>query len=182
MLFRLQKKDWLLLIPSFFNVLLIGCTTNSLIGETAPNFELFTLKGDRRQLTDYRGKIIVLDFWATWSAESRPMIMNLIGLERKYRQETVAVIGVAVDTETRGKVFATTQNYRMYYDILTSNDEALRAVQDLYGGREAINTTFIIDKDGVVRLANKGYTPRDMIEKIIEKLQRENVERDAASR
>lgn len=111
----------------------------------AKEFSLKDINGKTVKLSDYKGKIVIIDFWATWCGPCRRGIPDLISLQKEYADKLV-VIGISVDREgqTKKDVPAFTKNNGINYPIVYADN---KVISD-YGGIEAIPTSFIIDKKG----------------------------------
>jgi len=114
---------------------------NELAG-AAPAFTLTNLEGKSISLADFRGKVVVLDFWATWCPPCKREIPDFIDLQKEYGSRGVQIVGIALDEPEKVRAFA--QQNGMNYPVLLGSDE----VTMRYGGIEGIPTTFIIDKSG----------------------------------
>jgi len=135
-------------------------------GKKAPEFSLRDVNGVEKKLSDFKGKVIVLDFWATWCPPCREEIPHFIGLYDQYKGMGLEVIGIALDRNGEKKVAAFTAENKINYTVLLGNEE----VSDLYGGIAAIPTTFILDKDGNIRKKYIGYNEKKVFEKDIKEL------------
>lgn len=109
----------------------------------APNFVIKGVDGKDINLAKYKGKIVILDFWATWCPPCRKGIPDLIELQDEFKKDLV-VIGVSVDTDTKNEVAGFMKSQKINYPVGFFTD---KVVKD-YGGIEAIPTSFIIDKKG----------------------------------
>ena len=127
----------------------------------APYFELKELKGKTVCLTDFVGKVIILDFWATWCPPCKKEIPDFIELYKQYSKRGVTIVGIALDEYEAVKNFHSEN--KINYPILLGTDEVVK----LYGGIRGIPTTFVIDKDGTIRQRYEGYRPKDLFEKEI---------------
>ncbi|MEI7640380.1 MAG: TlpA disulfide reductase family protein [bacterium] len=126
---------------------------------TAPDFSLIEVNtGKRIKLSDYRGKIVILDFWATWCPPCKAEIPAFVKLQDKYRNDGLVILGVALDDETRVKNFYKQNN--MNYPVVLGN----REVANQYGGIQGIPTTFVIDKKGNKAREYVGYRPDTVFE------------------
>ena len=131
----------------------------------APDFALEDLDGDVVRLSDHKGKVVFLNFWATWCPPCRAEIPYFIDLVEKYGDDGFEVVGIALDPRDFSKVqtFVDQQgiNYTILYD--TKN------VQGMYGGIQSIPTTFVINRDGKVVEQIVGSRPKNVFESTIKK-------------
>jgi cytochrome c biogenesis protein CcmG/thiol:disulfide interchange protein DsbE len=133
-------------------------------GGAAPSFSLSDLGGRSVSLADFRGKVVVLDFWATWCPPCKREIPDFISLQKQYGPEGLQIVGIALDEPEKVHAFAR-QNEMNYPVLLGTDDVAMR-----YGGIEGIPTTFIIDRGGRIVNRLEGYRPRSVFEEEIRKL------------
>jgi thiol-disulfide isomerase/thioredoxin len=131
----------------------------------APDFTLPTTDGKTLSLNDYRGKIVILDFWATWCGPCRRSIPDLIEISNEYKDK-IAVIGVSVDRDTRPDVVPFIKNMGINYPIVYGNGK----VYDSYGGIQAIPTAFVISPQGKIVKRFVGLQPKSTFVSEIEKL------------
>ncbi len=133
---------------------------------TAPNFNLPTIAGKHLKLSDYKGKVLIVDFWATWCPPCRRGIPDLIELKRKYGQTGFDVIGISVDTDTKADVSSFVQRMGINYPVVYAEGN----VTERYGGIESIPTSFVIDKTGKIVSSYQGFNPISVYEDQIKKL------------
>jgi thiol-disulfide isomerase/thioredoxin len=112
------------------------------------DFSVKTLDGRTLTTADLRGKVTVINFWATWCAPCKAEIPDLIALQEKYRDHLV-VIGVSEDEGPVADVQRFAAEYQINYPIVMTTEELQRA----FPGVTALPTTFVLDRD--VRLAQK---------------------------
>jgi|Deesub1362B_J571_1020462.scaffolds.fasta_scaffold01781_7 peroxiredoxin len=112
----------------------------------APDFELKDLEGKTVRLSDYRGKMVILNFWATWCPPCRMEIPSFIRLYDEFKDKGLVIIGVSLDREGKEVVQKFAANYKINYPVVMGDMNVVAA----YGGISAIPTTFIINKNGRV--------------------------------
>lgn len=132
----------------------------------APDFELPRLEGGTFRLSDYRGSIVLLDFWATWCAPCRVSIPHLIEVHRAFKDEDVVVVGIALDEGGKPVVEKFVDAFRIPYPILIGNQEVVTA----YGNFPHIPVSFIIDREGNIVERHTGFRPREIYESSIRHL------------
>jgi cytochrome c biogenesis protein CcmG/thiol:disulfide interchange protein DsbE len=130
----------------------------------APAFTLADLNGHPVSLSDFRGKVVVLDFWATWCPPCKREIPDFIELQSQYGSKGLQVIGIGLDEPEKLKAFAST-NGMNYTVLLGTDDTALK-----YGGISGIPTTFIIDRSGKIVDRFEGFRPKGVFESEIRRL------------
>jgi len=132
----------------------------------APDFTLSDLEGKSLTLSEFRGKVIILNFWATWCPPCRREIPDFIDLYRSYKDKGLIILGINLDAGDIRSVKRFSEEYGINYPVVIGNDSV---TQD-YGGIRAIPTTFIIDKKGDIREKYVGYQPRATFEKAVKNL------------
>jgi peroxiredoxin len=132
----------------------------------APDFSLKDADGKTVKLSDYRGKVVLLDFWATWCGPCKIEIPWFMEFERKHKDQGFAVIGVSMDEEGWDVVKPFVNRMQINYRIVIGND----GLADLYGGVSALPTTFLIDREGRIAAAHVGLASKGEFENGIEAL------------
>lgn len=134
--------------------------------QSAPAWELKDVNGKPVKSSDFKGKVVILDFWATWCPPCRQEIPGFISLQQKYGKEGLTVVGVALDAEGAKVVAPFIKKNGINYPIVLGNEQVTRA----FGGIEAIPTTFIIDREGNIVSKHVGFVPEATFEKEIKPL------------
>src|SRR5437868_4050822 len=115
--------------------------------EAAYNFTLKDLDGKDIHLSDFRGKVVVLNFWATWCKPCLREMPDFADLQNQYGKDGLQFIGIALDPENKAKIKQVVEKLQIPYTILLGNEE----IGDKYGGMSAIPVTFLIDRKGMIR-------------------------------
>jgi len=124
--------------------------------DAAPEFKLTSLDGKPLTLADSRGKVILLNFWATWCGPCRAEIPDLIGLQKKY-QERLQVIGLVVDDDDTEAIKMFAESSGINYPVALASNE----IRMHYGGIGALPTSFLLDGEG--RIVQKHEGLRDPV-------------------
>lgn len=140
--------------------------TTSLRADPAPQWNLQDLSGNPVKLSDYKGKVVILDFWATWCPPCRAEIPNFVELQKEYGKQGLVVIGVSLDEGGVDGVAAFAKSQGVNYPIVMGNQD----IANSYGGIEAIPTTFVIDPSGNIVAKHEGFTDKSEFEAEIKKL------------
>ena len=137
------------------------------VGKMAPlNYTVKDMNGADVHLASYRGKIILLNFWATWCPPCKVEIPDLIELQEQYKDDVV-VLGFSVDdTAEQLKPFA--DEYKMNYPVLVGLGH--ENIQEAYGPMWGIPVTIIIDRNGKIAKKQSGIRTKDQIEREIKAL------------
>lgn len=120
----------------------------------APDFTLKTLAGKEITLSQLKGKVVVLDFWATWCAPCQQSIPHLIQLYKDYKESGFVLIGMSVDRGDVEVVRRYIESMDIPYPILTTPEEVVRRYRVT-----GIPATFLIDKEGKIRKRITGFNP-----------------------
>jgi cytochrome c biogenesis protein CcmG/thiol:disulfide interchange protein DsbE len=131
----------------------------------APDFSLANANGGNIKLSDYKGKVVIVDFWATWCPPCRKGIPDLIDIKKQYGDQIV-IIGISVDTDSKGDVVPFIQKMGINYPIAYATQEVTKA----YGGVDAIPTSFVVDKAGKIVDSHVGLVPKGDFTSVIDKL------------
>jgi peroxiredoxin len=135
-------------------------------GKPAPAFTLKTTDGKTVTLADYKGKAILLNFWATWCGPCKLEMPWLIDLQKQYAPQGFTVLGVSEDDGSPKDVASFAQKMGVDYPILMGNT----AISHAYGGIDYLPTTFYIDRSGKVAIEVGGIVSKGEIEANIQKI------------
>ncbi len=123
---------------------LAGDNRPNLSEKTAPDFALTDLSGKMVRLSDFKGKIVLLDFWATWCGPCRREIPDLIRLQKEYADKGFTILGISVDGEGAAVVKPFARQFGINYPVVIASSRVTAA----YGGIQAVPTAFLIDREG----------------------------------
>jgi peroxiredoxin len=141
--------------------------TSPLLGRPAPGFALRDLAGHPVSLADYRGKAVLINFWATWCAPCQVEMPWFIALQQKYAPQGFTVLGIDKDyPEDLPKVPGFVKKMNLNYPVLYGNAKAYAA----YGCCDYLPMSYYVDRAGTVRIATVGLGERDTVESYIRSL------------
>jgi cytochrome c biogenesis protein CcmG/thiol:disulfide interchange protein DsbE len=148
---------------------------NPLIGKPAPPFALEDLSGKKVSLADYKGKAVLINFWATWCGPCKVETPWLVDLRNQYAAKGFEILGISTDEidrsdakmfgETRKEIGDFVQKLHMPYPVLIEGDSLSKP----YGGLDAMPTSFFVDRNGKIVAATMGISSKDDIEANIQK-------------
>jgi thiol-disulfide isomerase/thioredoxin len=160
------RRNW----PGFLclGLLTLGCQTRLEEAEAqsikpekerklAPDFNLKDVNGKPAKLSEYKGKVVLLNFWATWCGPCKAEIPWFIEFEKQYKDQGFAVLGVAMDDEGWDVVKPYIESKQINYRVVMGTD----MVAQLYGGVDSLPSTFIIDRDGRVAAVHIGLAGKN---------------------
>jgi thiol-disulfide isomerase/thioredoxin len=143
---------------------------SKLQGQAAPAFALVDLNGKKVSLADFKGKPVLVNFWATWCGPCKLEMPWLEEFSKKYAGQGLVVLGIAADDAPKNVIASVASKTGVTYPVLLKDDK----VENLYGGVEYLPETFYVGQNGKVILATAGLTSegggKDQIEANIKKL------------
>ena len=131
----------------------------------APAWRLKDVDGREVSSDQFKGKVVVLDFWATWCGPCRSEIPGYVALQRKYAADGLVIVGVSLDQGGADAVRKFIADEKIDYPVVLGDDR----IADGFGGVEAIPTTFIIDRHGMIRYRKVGAMPEGEFEAILKR-------------
>ncbi|MEO5719116.1 MAG: TlpA disulfide reductase family protein [Chthoniobacterales bacterium] len=139
---------------------------NTGANRVAPGWELKNLEGKPVKLSDFKGKVVVLNFWATWCPPCRREIPDLVALQKQYAGKGLVIVGVSLDEGGPATVTPFVKKMGINYPVVMGDQKTAAA----YGGIEVVPTTFIIDKTGRIAAVRQGGADRATFEAEIKPL------------
>ncbi len=134
--------------------------------EPAPDFTLKDIEDRDVRLSDYEGKVVLLNFWATWCGPCKIEMPWFVEFQQKYKDRGFSVIAVSMDEEGWDVVRPFLEDLKPNFPVVIGNDE----MGDEFGGVVALPTTFIIDKEGKIASSHQGLVSKGDYEEEIEEL------------
>src|SRR5512143_441980 len=143
-----------------------GTTALSSGSRTAPAFSLKDTNGNLFSSARLTGKPAVINFFATWCPPCREEIPGFVEVYNKHKENGFELIGISLDTDTRGNLPGFLMSNKIGYTILYGDLDTAKA----YGGVSSIPTTFFVGKDGEIKNVHVGYMDKDAFDKEVRKL------------
>jgi thiol-disulfide isomerase/thioredoxin len=132
----------------------------------APEWQLNDPDGQPVKLSDFKGKVVILDFWATWCPPCKAEIPGFIALQKQYAAQGLTVVGVSLDTAGAAVVKSFMKRTGMNYPVVIGDDK----IAGDYGGISAIPTTFVLDRTGNIVSSHQGFASQVVFESEIRPL------------
>jgi len=136
----------------------------------APDFALKDVTGKTVKLSDYRGKVVLLNFWATWCEPCQVEIPWFIEFQKSYKDRDFAVLGASLDDDGWDSVKPYLEKRKINYRVVIANED----LSGKYGGIENLPTSFVIDRRGRIAAAHVGLVSKSRYENDILNLLDEN--------
>jgi peroxiredoxin len=146
----------------------LSCSSNksSREGGGAPDFALTSLDGQEVRLSQFKGKVVILDFWATWCTPCKKELPQFIELYQEYQGRGLVIIGVSLDKTGVREVASFVKEWKIPYIIVMGTGRVMRD----YGGIRGVPTTFVIGRDGKIYRKYVGYRKKEVFQEDVTKL------------
>jgi thiol-disulfide isomerase/thioredoxin len=132
----------------------------------APEWQLTGLNGKTVKSSDFRGKVVILNFWTTWCVPCRVEIPHFVELQKQYGDKGLAIIGVSLDEHGPDAVKKFVKQIGVNYPIVVGDQKVVEA----YGGIVAVPTSFVIDRQDRIASRHIGYEDKAVFEEEIQSL------------
>jgi peroxiredoxin len=140
------------------------------VGQPAPDFSLNDSTGLPVKLSAYKGKVVLLDFWATWCGGCKVEIPWYVEFENRYRNDGLAAIGVSMDEDGWKSVKPFLEENKLNYPVVIADQDLSKR----YGGLPSLPMTLLIDRNGRIAESHAGMVDKDAFEKKIKTLLQES--------
>jgi thiol-disulfide isomerase/thioredoxin len=146
-----RRQEERKLMKNVFIVFVMLAAVGSFTGavsqqKKAANFSLKSENGTSYELSKFKGKVVVVNFWATWCGPCRKEIPDFIEAYKKYNSKGLEIIGISLDQDGWTKVTPYVKQSKINYPIVLGDEQ----IVEKYGGFNAIPTTFIVNKKGEI--------------------------------
>ncbi len=147
----------------FISLLFLFSACTKARATEAPDFTLKDTEGKTIHLANYRGKAVILNFWATWCPPCLVEIPDFVRFYNNSRKKGIEIIGIAVSSNPQ-EIKKFIKEYKITYPVCVSD----RKIELLYGGIRAVPTTFIIDRKGNIHSKRLGAISEAELQKLLE--------------
>jgi len=150
-------------------LLFAGCSRTSKLDsgrKQAPNFSLKDAAGNTVNLADYRGKVVLVNFWATWCGPCEVEIPWFIEFEQKYKDQGFAVLGVSMDDDGWKSVQPFVAKHKINYRVVIGSE----VVSQQFGNIDSLPTSFVLDRQGRIAANHVGLVEKKEYQNEIVKL------------
>ena len=144
----------------FLSVVVLLMLTVSVAGQTeelkgpAPDFTLKSFRGENLRLSEFRGEVVMINFWASWCAVCKDEMPILNDLHLRYQDHGLAMLGVNIE-EDKKAVQKALRELKVVYPVLFDTDQAVSKLFDI----EDMPSTVLVDRDGNLRYLHRNYSP-----------------------
>jgi peroxiredoxin len=166
-----MKRFILILLPMVMVLVICAKAEKaSIFGDNsspAPDFTAKDLRGRKVSLSDYSGKVVFLNFWATWCPPCRDEIPGFVEVYKQYKDKGMEIIGISLDNRVgQESVLKFAEKYKINYPIIMGTEKILKD----YKPGPYIPTTIIIDQEGKMRHRHIGYMNKETLKSYFLKL------------
>jgi cytochrome c biogenesis protein CcmG/thiol:disulfide interchange protein DsbE len=155
-----------------FAALLTFSPASALQEEKAPQLRLKDLNGRTVRLSDYRGKVVLINFWATWCPPCRAEMPDLVRLQREYGKDGLQIIGITYPPETKARVRRFATSLKVNYPIALGT----RELKARFSSEDTLPLTVVINRDGKVSEIISGILLREEFDEKIKPLLKKDTE------
>ncbi len=147
----------------------VASASPSYLGKTAPDFVLRTLDGKDFRMTDHRGEVVLINFWATWCGPCVVETPELVDLYNDLHEEGLTILGISLDEEGFEVVAPFAEEFHVTYPIAVDDG----TVAEAFGGVYGLPTSYVIDKNGAIQQRFIGIFPTKEMRPVLEEMLQE---------
>jgi peroxiredoxin len=149
-----------------FAAFVIACSGGGVLGQEAPQFALRDVNGRIVRLRDFRGKVVLINFWATWCPPCRAEMPDLVRLQHEHAGQGLQIIGITYPPERKSRVRRFARSLKVNYPIILGT----RQLKARFTSEETLPLTVVIDRDGKVKDIISGILLREEFDEKIKPL------------
>ena len=138
------------ILVGFVAALAVSCGAQT-TATPAPDFTVIDLKGQTITSAQYKGKVLFLNFWATWCPPCRAEIPDFVDVYAANKAKGMEILGISLDTKEKSEVQAFVQKFKINYPVVLETKKQTEKLLDDFQPGQFIPTTFVIDKKGRIR-------------------------------
>lgn len=156
---RVRRSLLLLASAALVGLVTAACESTPAppVGEPAPDFELPDLDGSPHRLSEWRGRVVVLNFWATWCVPCLAEMPEFVRMQDELRDQGVQFVGVSHDEGGLDDIRPFAERLEINYPLLPDPEMDISAQ---FGGVQVLPTTFVLDREGAIRASAYGALDR----------------------
>jgi peroxiredoxin len=147
-------------------LIILGAAIESSAQQKAPDLSLKDINGKSVRLSDFKGKVVLLNFWATWCVPCRAEIPDLVKMQRRYRTCGLRIIGITYPPDETSEVRSFVRELKMNYPVVIGSKETKQA----FTASETLPLTVVIDRQGTVREIIEGIMYADEFDRKVKPL------------
>jgi peroxiredoxin len=166
---ELTKRAWAVAAVVVAVGVCLSCSERPSSLGTMPDVTLQDLNGQSVAFADFKGKVVIVNFWATWCPPCREEIPSFVRLYSDYKDKGLVIVGVALDEKGKAVVAPFAEKNKINYPIVLDPDNAAQSAFGL-GRSFGIPATFIVGRDGGIRQKLVGLRPHSYFENMVKKL------------
>lgn len=162
----MNTRGWILLLAA------LGLTTGILLQSLLPNtpqpligFTLPDIEGKPQASSQWQGKVLVINFWASWCSPCLEEIPEFIAMQKRYESQGVQFIGIAIDQLESVKTFL--NSLKINYPILIAKDTGLNLARQLGNSFDAVPYTLVVDRQGLIVFTKFGAVSKEQLEAVV---------------
>jgi thiol-disulfide isomerase/thioredoxin len=140
----------------------IGIRAQAMVGAVRPEFTLPDLEGVKHNVTEWNGKVLAINFWATWCPPCRKEIPEFVAMQRKYADRGLQFIGVALEQPDPVRRFVA--EYHVNYPVLVGEMDVIQIAESYGNQAGALPYTVLVGRDGKIVFAHMGPLPTEQAE------------------